>query len=233
MKLPFGWLPGHWGLKGKTREIARAEYELEGYELAKKLAQINYEHNPELLARELRRVDLNHEKITHEEFDIGNAKAMMSGITLELELLRIQHRYGRINGHDLAIAEAKLQYSGQQLEIELLKIEYEHTDMSETEYQKKLADIKGEPFITIIESEYDAKQDINGFYFEFDWNAKWIELLVANGYTGFTEDQIVQRWFEDLCRGVIAETMQDQPLPFNSSRVINRFPRGDGTTDYS
>lgn len=39
-KLPFGWLPGHWGLAGKTREIAKAEYELTGYELEKKLHSI-------------------------------------------------------------------------------------------------------------------------------------------------------------------------------------------------
>lgn len=40
--IPFGWLPGHWGLKGKTREIAKAEYELEGDELELRLAEINY-----------------------------------------------------------------------------------------------------------------------------------------------------------------------------------------------
>lgn len=28
IKLPFGWLPGHWGLKGKTRERARIDYEM-------------------------------------------------------------------------------------------------------------------------------------------------------------------------------------------------------------
>ncbi len=39
-KLPFGWLPGHIGLKGKTREIAKAEYELSGFELEKKLLEI-------------------------------------------------------------------------------------------------------------------------------------------------------------------------------------------------
>ena len=39
-KLPFGTLPGHWGLKGKTREIAKAEYELEGYALELQLLLI-------------------------------------------------------------------------------------------------------------------------------------------------------------------------------------------------
>ena len=40
MKLKFGMMPGHWGLKGKTREIAKAEYELEGFELEERLLEI-------------------------------------------------------------------------------------------------------------------------------------------------------------------------------------------------
>ena len=32
-KIPFGWLPASWGLKGKSRELAEAEYYLSGYEL--------------------------------------------------------------------------------------------------------------------------------------------------------------------------------------------------------
>lgn len=42
-KLPFGWLPGHWGLAGKTREIAKAEYELSGFDLEKKLLELKQE----------------------------------------------------------------------------------------------------------------------------------------------------------------------------------------------
>ncbi len=38
---PFGWLPGHWGLAGKTRELAQAEYNLEGEELDRARIEIN------------------------------------------------------------------------------------------------------------------------------------------------------------------------------------------------
>lgn len=41
--IPFSWLPASWGLKGKTREIAQAEYELEGFELKKRLLDIGKE----------------------------------------------------------------------------------------------------------------------------------------------------------------------------------------------
>lgn len=43
MKIPFSWFPGSWGLKGKSREIAQAEYELKGEELDLKLLDLKYD----------------------------------------------------------------------------------------------------------------------------------------------------------------------------------------------
>ena len=39
-KLPFSMMPASWGLKGKTRARAEAEYYYEGVELQKELAYI-------------------------------------------------------------------------------------------------------------------------------------------------------------------------------------------------
>ncbi len=57
--IPFNWLPGSWGLKGKTREIAQAEYELDGTELLRKKIDINmndYAYGEQKLAH----LDLDH-----------------------------------------------------------------------------------------------------------------------------------------------------------------------------
>lgn len=40
-KLPFSLLPAAWGLKGKSRQIAEAEYLLSGFELKKELLRLN------------------------------------------------------------------------------------------------------------------------------------------------------------------------------------------------
>ena len=40
-KLPFGMMPASWGLKGKSRAIAEAEYYYDGEDLEKALAVIN------------------------------------------------------------------------------------------------------------------------------------------------------------------------------------------------
>lgn len=39
-RIPFGYMPGHWGLKGRTKEIAKAEYELSGLPLELRLLEI-------------------------------------------------------------------------------------------------------------------------------------------------------------------------------------------------
>ena len=49
-KLPFWIFPGSWGLSGKTRKIAEAEYYFTGYELDIELAKINHD-NPDDLER--------------------------------------------------------------------------------------------------------------------------------------------------------------------------------------
>ena len=66
--LPFGSVPGHWGLKGKTREIAKAEYELEGEALERKLVEINFSDEKDV-QKELAKLDLKHNRITKYEYD--------------------------------------------------------------------------------------------------------------------------------------------------------------------
>lgn len=203
MKLPFGWLPGHWGLKGTTRAIAKAEYELTGYDLDVELAKIKNAENSSALAREIDRINLKYGKITQREFDT---------------------------------AEAHRDYTGIKLEAVLLEIAYDHGEMTDNEFNKKLATLKGEPYIAVIDSDYDPELVLDGFHFEFDWNEKWIETLIQHGYTGINEEAIVQAWFEDVCRGVVSESFDQSTVPFNSQgpqRPSNRTPREGGKADYT
>lgn len=68
--IPFSWLPGSWGLAGKTREIAKAEYELKGYALDERLLQIREdEFTPEEFSRKMIDLQLKHNKITRAAYD--------------------------------------------------------------------------------------------------------------------------------------------------------------------
>jgi hypothetical protein len=67
-KLPFGSLPGHWGLAGKTREIAQAEYELTGHGLEIRILEIKAD---ELEPNEVSRRQLEIDK----KYGVINEKA--------------------------------------------------------------------------------------------------------------------------------------------------------------
>lgn len=69
-RIPFGLLPGHWGLAGKTKEIAKAEYELTGYDLEKRLHELKKDdmETHAWLQKNLD-IELKHNKITKSEYD--------------------------------------------------------------------------------------------------------------------------------------------------------------------
>lgn len=68
--IPFGYLPGHWGLRGETRELARIDYELDTvYERDVARAKVLFKHS-DTLNDELLKIDLRHQKITQKEYDL-------------------------------------------------------------------------------------------------------------------------------------------------------------------
>jgi hypothetical protein len=67
--VPFSWMPGSWGLKGKTREIARAEYELKGFELEERLLTLRLDElEPDVYNRKCYDLHLKYNKITQEAY---------------------------------------------------------------------------------------------------------------------------------------------------------------------
>jgi len=64
-KLPFSMMPASWGLNGKSRLVAEAEYYYEGADLDKRLAEINDPDNSEVIKLE---IDLREGVITEQQF---------------------------------------------------------------------------------------------------------------------------------------------------------------------
>lgn len=93
IKLPFGWLPGHWGLKGKTAEIAKAEYELTGYELQLRLLEINKDELTETeYQTKLIDIDYKFGKCTQNERLRALAGLIEDEVQRKLSLLELDHK---------------------------------------------------------------------------------------------------------------------------------------------
>ena len=100
---------------------------------------------------------------------------------------------------------------------------------------KDTATEKGEPYVAILSVELDPENIGNGA-FELDWNDKFITNLVRAGYKGKTDSEMVDMWFQDVCRNVVQENFEqweaNQPLG-ERPREIQRRDIGDGRTEVS
>lgn len=103
---------------------------------------------------------------------------------------------------------------------------------------KELATAAGEPYINILSVELDP-DDIGNGSFELDWNEVFIARLVKAGYMqkkDDTDDQIVDRWFQSICRNILNENFEqweaNQPVDTRPRRV-DRNDIGNGRTEIS
>jgi hypothetical protein len=93
---------------------------------------------------------------------------------------------------------------------------------------KELATEKKEPYIDIQEIKVNKDNVRNGF-FELDWNEYFVLQLTEAGYIGVTEEEIVDLWFQELCRNVGAEAGVE--MERRGSGYVNRALRDDGRTE--
>ena len=102
-----------------------------------------------------------------------------------------------------------------------------------TKSAKELATERNEPYVAIIGLELDP-DNLNQGAFELDWNEFFIAKLVRAGYKGADDAQIVDQWFQDVCRNVVLETFEqfeaNNPRPLSG---VQRRDLGSGRTEVS
>lgn len=95
---------------------------------------------------------------------------------------------------------------------------------------KELATEKKEPWIAVLETHVNKENVRNGF-FELDWNEYFVLQLRSAGYTGANDEEIVDQWFNELCRNVGADEGVD--MSRRGAGYVNRALRDDGRTEVS
>lgn len=141
VKLPFSMMPASWGLKGKSRAIAEAEYYYEGEDLEKVLAELDAE-------------------------------------------------------------------SEEDKEVARLKVDLKNEKISQTDYEKKVAEIRKEPWVTVVGMGVNPENVVQG-YFELDWNDEFVKMLQEAGLTGKSDEEVVNRWFNGICKTVLLNEERD------------------------
>ena len=101
---------------------------------------------------------------------------------------------------------------------------------------KEIATEKGEPYVAIITMDIDPNNLHQGA-FELDWNEVFIARLVKAGYMmkpADADSDIVDRWFQNVCRHVVMETWeQEQAIRNSGAQYVRTRDIGDGRTEIS
>jgi hypothetical protein len=101
---------------------------------------------------------------------------------------------------------------------------------------KQKATEKNEPYVAILSMDIDPNNLHQGA-FELDWNEIFVARLVKAGYMMKPTDadsDIVDRWFQNVCRHVVMETWeQDQAMRNSASGYVHTRDIGDGRTEIS
>jgi hypothetical protein len=87
-----------------------------------------------------------------------------------------------------------------------------------------------QPWVAVLETHVNPADPSNGF-FELDWNEYFIVQLKQAGYTGESEELIVDQWFSELCRNVGAE--EGVNMDRRGSGFINVSSLGNGKAEIS
>ena len=100
---------------------------------------------------------------------------------------------------------------------------------------KDIATEKGEPYVAILGMEVDP-ENLHQGSFELDWNSVFVTRLVKAGYMMKKDDtdaEIVDRWFQNVCRHVVMETWEQEEAMNPQARYIRSRSLGDGRREIS
>ena len=100
---------------------------------------------------------------------------------------------------------------------------------------KQRATEANEPYVAIVSMDIDPNNLHQGS-FELDWNDKFVFNLIRAGYQLKKEDtdaEIVDRWFQNVCRHVVMETWEQEEAIRNSGVYVKTTDLGGGRKEVS
>lgn len=208
--IPFWLFPNHWMTSDPMKYAeAEARYYYDGEELQRKLIDIWSDGDSVRRAKDNLQLDLRYGKIDQFDYEMeclkidGNAEDKRRVTELEFE-------YKKIDDYEFAKRIIEMdEPEGVEREVKLIELDKKHGKVTPKQFEKKLATLKEEPWIGIIDDGFDLNQGINGLFFELDWNDYWIEYLQLNGYAGETQEAIVEQWFNDVNRAAVADQIMN------------------------
>ena len=85
-----------------------------------------------------------------------------------------------------------------------------------------------QPWFDVLKFELDSENESIGA-FTLDWNEYHISRLIKAGYSGKNDQEIINAWFNDICRNILMESYESyEAQPMNRRKNL-----GDGKVEIS
>jgi len=97
---------------------------------------------------------------------------------------------------------------------------------------KQIATEAGEPYVTVLGMDVDL-DNLHQGAFELDWNEIFVARLIKAGYQGKVDADIVDQWFQNVCRHVVMETWEQEQAIKNSGIWVQSKDIGNGRSEVS
>jgi hypothetical protein len=100
---------------------------------------------------------------------------------------------------------------------------------------KEIATDNKEPYVNIVSLDVDL-DNLHQGAFELDWNEIFVARLVKAGYMikkDDTDAEIVDRWFQNVCRHVVMETWEQEEAIAKSGMWVRSTDVGNGRSEVS
>ena len=111
------------------------------------------------------------------------------------------------------------------------KVEEPKTKPAKAKSARDLATERGEPYVAIVSMDINP-DNLHEGAFELDWNEKFVANLLRAGYVGKTDADVVDQWFQNVCRHVVMETWE-QEQAMNPTRYTRERDLGNGRKEIS
>jgi len=209
--IAFRFLPAAWGLHGSAFAEAEINYLYQGQERDERLAGVRFMPESREYRRTMIEIAYRYETIDSLECRRQLLGVEHTGLDLQDALIDLDCEFGKLSAYDAAVQKLYKRTASPEDNLAFalgkLDIDLKFQRITRPEFEKQGATLRNEPWVNVINASFNPKEGINGVYFEFDWNAQWIEFLRINGYIGHTDEQIVDDWFADVCRSHVQTEM--------------------------
>ena len=200
--LPFGFGNFFARLDGEARAKAEAEYNYDG----------------EDLARERLKISKKYDELETSEYDHKS--------------LKLDWKYQNLSDYDYEVKKAEIDFRDDNtaLGLRLLEIDFEYHRITQDNFTKETAILKKEPWVIC-----NLRMDDDGVYtghYEIDWNGLWIDKLIAEGFHGNTDIDIINSWVNSLNRNILMEGEIGNEADVEDAE-ITRIPLDDDRAEYT